>query len=152
MNSIHHVLRLNQLYDDYHHPHPNPHPGVVLVQFLFTLVWQLLQASLQDEGLLQHKSSLLFLDPDPYPDHDLTMELDTHPHKHALHAKNTSTAIQFIARFLHDKLTSRILSLVQRNMYVILLRTNLNLFVSLGFIFIKYSFAGQRTGEHSLMS
>ncbi|CAL5186324.1 unnamed protein product [Lathyrus oleraceus] len=116
MNSIHHVLRLNQLYDDYHHPHPNPHPGVVLVQFLFTLAWQLLQASLQDEGLLQHKSSLLFLDPDPYPDHDLTMELDTHPHKHALHAKNTSTAIQFIARFLHDKLTSRILSLAQRNM------------------------------------
>lgn len=111
MNSIHHVLRLSQLYH-YDYDPSHLHPGVVLVQFLFTLVWQLLQASLQDEGLLQHKS-LLFVD----PDHDLDLTVEFNVNKHALHAKNTSTAIQFIARFLHDKLTSRILSLVQRNMY-----------------------------------
>ncbi|PNX82524.1 hypothetical protein L195_g038553, partial [Trifolium pratense] len=111
MNSIHHVLSLSQLYDDYHHDVPShPHPGVALVQFLFTLVWQLLQASLQDEGLLQRHKSLLFVDPGL----DLTIEKLDNPHH--LHAKNTATAIQFIARFLHHKLTSRILSLVQRNM------------------------------------
>ncbi|KAL5079919.1 hypothetical protein RYX36_008340 [Vicia faba] len=116
MNYIHHALRLSQLYECYDVTHPQPHPGVVLVQFLFTLVWQLLQASLQDEGLLQHKS-LFFVDPDLDPNRDLAMELDTHVNnKHTLLAKNTSTAIQFIASFLHNKLTSRILSLVQRNM------------------------------------
>lgn len=36
--------------------------------------------------------------------------------KDALHRKNTAMAIQLIARFLRDKVTSRILSLVQRNM------------------------------------
>ncbi|KAJ1442554.1 putative mediator of RNA polymerase II transcription subunit [Sesbania bispinosa] len=33
-----------------------PEPGVVLVQFLFTVVWQLVEATLEDEGLLEHKS------------------------------------------------------------------------------------------------
>jgi hypothetical protein len=149
MNSIHHVLSLSQLYDDYHHDNPShPHPGVVLVQFLFTLVWQLLQASLQDEGLLQHPKSLLFVDPGL----DLTIDLDNHHHinKDALHAKNTATAIQFIARFLQDKVTSRILSLVQRDMYVThyLIFSFLNLYIYLTI----YSFVGQRIGELSLMN
>ncbi|XP_004494899.1 mediator of RNA polymerase II transcription subunit 33B-like isoform X2 [Cicer arietinum] len=126
MNSIHNVLRLSQLYDYYYDDDDDhPHPGVVLVHFLFTLVWQLLEASLQDEGLLQH-NSLLFVDPDLDLTMELELELDNHHHnvhvnnnnsnKHTLHAKNTATAIQFIARFLHNKVTSRILSLVQRNM------------------------------------
>lgn len=114
MNSIHHALRLSQLY-----PSPTssqqlqlPHPGVVLVQFLFTVLWQLLEASLEDEGLLEHKSR--FSDP------DATLP-PNYQHRHhnksnGLHRKNTSMAIELIARFLQNKVTSRILSLVQRNM------------------------------------
>ncbi|KAG4914384.1 hypothetical protein JHK87_051941 [Glycine soja] len=91
MASIHHSLSLPP---SNHHPHP----GVVLVHFLFSIVSQLLQSSLDDQGFLQHS-------PDPYNNNN-----------DALHRKNTAMAIEIIARFLHHKLTSRILALVQRNM------------------------------------
>ncbi|RZC10245.1 Mediator of RNA polymerase II transcription subunit 33A isoform C [Glycine soja] len=101
MSSIHHLLHFSQLYSSL-----DPHPGVVLVLFLFTLVSQLLEASLSDEGLLQHSPRFLPVDPA-----DIVID-----NNDALRRKNTAMAIQIISRFLHHKLTSRILALVQRNM------------------------------------
>ncbi|KAG4390580.1 hypothetical protein GLYMA_05G001600v4 [Glycine max] len=101
MSSIHHLLHFSQLYSSL-----DPHPGVVLVLFLFTLVSQLLEASLSDEGLLQHSPRFLPVDPA-----DIVID-----NTDALRRKNTAMAIQIISRFLHHKLTSRILALVQRNM------------------------------------
>lgn len=112
MKSIHHVLRLSQLYPS----HSDPHSGVVLVQFLFTVVWQLLEASLEDEGLLQHKHRFLFDDPDLAMEMELDAPSNQNHHNDGLHGKNTGMAIEVISRFLQSKVSSRILSLVQRNM------------------------------------
>lgn len=105
MSSIHHLLNFSQAFAS-----NDTHPGVVLVHFLFTVVSQLLQASLDDEGLLQHKPRWLA------PDADMMLVDAPNHNKDALHRKNTALAIQTIARFLQHKVTSRILSLVQRNM------------------------------------
>ncbi|RDX69911.1 Mediator of RNA polymerase II transcription subunit 33A, partial [Mucuna pruriens] len=108
MASIHHVLHFSQLYAS-----NDPQPGVVLVHFIFTVVCQLLEASLDDEGLLEHKPPWLSRFSDP----DVDMLIDSPNFTNdALHRKNTAMAIQIIARFLHHKVTSRILSLVHRNM------------------------------------
>nr|KYP42240.1 hypothetical protein KK1_036380 [Cajanus cajan] len=97
MASLHHALRLSQ---------PFSSPGLLLVHFVFAVVSQLLEASLDDDGLLQPQDALHV---------DMLIDAPNH-NKDALHRKNTAMAIQLIARFLHDKVTSRILSLVQRNM------------------------------------
>ncbi|XP_027358349.1 mediator of RNA polymerase II transcription subunit 33B-like [Abrus precatorius] len=101
MLSLHHVLPFSQLYDS--------HPGVVLVHFVFTVVSQLLEASLDDEGLLGHK-------PTTFSHPDLPLDPSNSNFNDALHTKNSAMAIQTIARFLQDKVTSRILSLLHRNM------------------------------------
>ncbi|TKY50500.1 Mediator of RNA polymerase II transcription subunit 33A [Spatholobus suberectus] len=102
MASIHNVLHLSQAYASH-----DPQPGVVLVHFIFTIVSQLLEASLDDEGLLEHNPRWLAM--------DMLMDAPNH-NKDALHRKNTAMAIEIIARFLNHKVTSRILSLVHRNM------------------------------------
>lgn len=103
MKSIDDVLHLSQLYSQ---EVEVCEPGAILVQFIFSIVWQLLEASLDDEGLLDHA---------PH-DKSVLLSRDQRRRMEGLRAANTATAIQIIAQFLQNKFTSRILSLVHRNM------------------------------------
>ncbi|XP_011007536.1 PREDICTED: mediator of RNA polymerase II transcription subunit 33B-like isoform X1 [Populus euphratica] len=95
-------------------------PGFLLVEFVFSIVWQLLDASLDDEGLLElgaEKNSRWL----PRPE---GMEIDGHEnfsekrneHHEGLHKVNTTMAIELIGEFLKNKLTSRLLYLARQNM------------------------------------
>ncbi|KAE8666913.1 Mediator of RNA polymerase II transcription subunit 33A [Hibiscus syriacus] len=95
-------------------------PGLLLVEFVFLVVLQLLDASLEDEGLLElipEKKSI-------WPTVTEDMEIDTadncnkmrNGHHDVLYKGNTTMAIEIIGEFLQDKVTSRILFLAWRNM------------------------------------
>ncbi|CAI0395338.1 unnamed protein product [Linum tenue] len=93
-------------------------PGSLLVQFVFSMIWQLLDASLDDEGLLAHtlekQSRWVVVAQD--------MEIDGHAgntrneHSEGLLKGNTTMAIELIGEFLQNRLTSRILHLASANM------------------------------------
>lgn len=95
-------------------------PGVLVIQIVFSIVWQLLDASLDDEGLLQ-------LTPETksgWPTKSQDMEIDGYgnsdvtrlEHKERLKNTNTVMAIELIGQFLQNKVTSRILYLARQNM------------------------------------
>ncbi|XP_048228319.1 mediator of RNA polymerase II transcription subunit 33B isoform X2 [Ricinus communis] len=95
-------------------------PGLLLVAFVFSIVWQLLDASLDDEGLLDltsEKNSRWLISPQD-------MEIDGHENfgeKRSEHHKgllkvNTTMAIDLIGEFLQNKVTSRFLYLARQNM------------------------------------
>ncbi|KAL3604983.1 hypothetical protein D5086_005842 [Populus alba] len=94
-------------------------PGLLLVEFVVSIVWQLLDASLDDEGLLElgaEKNSRWLCRPEG-------MEIDAHENfsekrneHHELHKVNTTMAIELIGEFLKNKLTSRLLYLARQNM------------------------------------
>jgi hypothetical protein len=115
MESIDNVLQLSQVYNQ-----RVCEPGVVLVEFVFSILWQLLEASLDDEGLLDHvpenKPRWLSRSHDMDVDEpDCINEMKT-KQKEGLRRENTTLAIEIIVEFLQNKMTSRLLSLVHRNM------------------------------------
>ncbi|XP_059650111.1 mediator of RNA polymerase II transcription subunit 33A [Cornus florida] len=115
MNSIDNVLHLSQIFGV-----RASEPGILAVEFIFSIVWQLLDASLDDEGLLE-------LTPERksrWETHPQDMELDGHDsydekrieHRERLQNINTVVAIELVGQFLQNKVTSRILYLARRNM------------------------------------
>ncbi|XP_024167259.1 mediator of RNA polymerase II transcription subunit 33B [Rosa chinensis] len=115
MRSIDDVLQLSQQYGL-----PVCEPGVLLVEFVFSIIWQLLEASLDDEHLLE-------LTPDKssrWPTRPQDMEIDgpdsfnekRSEQNEGLKKANTAMAIEIIVEFLQNKVTSRILYLARRNM------------------------------------
>lgn len=93
-----------------------------MVEFIYSIVWQLLDASLDDEGLLE-------LTPEKnsgWATKLQEMEIDVHEnydekraeHLEKLQNLNTEMAIEIIGLFLKNKLTSRILYLARQNLYV----------------------------------
>lgn len=115
MKSIDDVLHLSQLYGV-----QVCEPGLLLVEFILSVVWQLLDASLDDEGLLE-------LTPEKksrWPTRPQDMEIDgqdffneKRSDNEALYKANTAMAIEIIAEFLKNKATSKIIYLTRRNMY-----------------------------------
>ena len=98
--------------------------GTILVEFIFSLVWQLLDASLDDEGLLEltsEKKSKWATNPQD-------MEIDGHDnsdekqseHHERMRKFNTLMAVELIGQFLQNKVTSRILNLARQNMYMLI--------------------------------
>ncbi|OMO77792.1 hypothetical protein CCACVL1_14830 [Corchorus capsularis] len=94
--------------------------GLLLVEFVFSVIWQLLDASLDDEGLLElspEKRSI-------WPTLTQDMEIDNPENfnekrneQHDVLCKgNTTMAIEIVGEFLQNKVTSRILFLARRNM------------------------------------
>ncbi|KAI3506728.1 hypothetical protein L1887_21291 [Cichorium endivia] len=92
-------------------------PGLVLVEFIFSVAWQLLDASLDDENLLElvpEKKSI-------WPIKSQEMEIDdfgenkTDSHQ-VLYKMNTTMAIEIIGELFRNKVTSRILHLARQNM------------------------------------
>ncbi|KAI5447317.1 mediator of RNA polymerase II transcription subunit 33A [Lathyrus oleraceus] len=113
MKSVDGVLRLSQIFGM-----SQRESGNLVVEFIFSIVWQLLDASLGDEGLLEFtpdkkcKWAMIYQE----------MELDGHnnygdtEHKERLRNTNTLIAIELIGRFLQDKISSKILCLARKNL------------------------------------
>lgn len=108
MNSIDDILHLSEIFGL-----PNQEPGSILLAFVFSILWQLVDASLDDEGLLEltsNKSS-------KWPHHMQIDGLLKRNDNHGLLEKaNTELAINLIHFLLHNKVTSRILHLASQNM------------------------------------
>ncbi|KAK7303233.1 hypothetical protein RJT34_14135 [Clitoria ternatea] len=96
-------------------------PGILVVLFIFSVVWQLLDALLEDEGLLEFtlekKSRWATLYQDMELDrHDEYGDIKTEQHEKLQNA-NTLLAVEIIGQFLQDKISSRILFLARRNLH-----------------------------------
>ncbi|KAJ6686797.1 hypothetical protein OIU79_016532 [Salix purpurea] len=115
MKSIDDVVNLSQIFGE-----QLCETGLLLVEFVFSIMWQLLDASLDDEGLLElsaEKNSRWL------PRREV-MEIDGHgnfsekrnEHHEGLHKVNTTMAIELIGEFLKNKLTSRLIYLARQNM------------------------------------
>ncbi|KAM6558598.1 hypothetical protein CsatA_027837 [Cannabis sativa] len=113
MKSIDEALHLSQLFGL-----QVAEPGVLVVEFVFSMVWQLVDAALDDEGLLE-------LTPEKksrWPTRPQDMEIDgqdcffeKRSDSEVLHKANTAMAIEIIVEFLKNKVTSRLLYLARRN-------------------------------------
>ncbi|XP_061990354.1 mediator of RNA polymerase II transcription subunit 33A [Rosa rugosa] len=115
MKSIDSVLHLSGIFGL-----PVSEPGVLVVEFLFAIVWQLLDASLDDEGLLNRtleKTSRWEIE-------HQEMEIDYHgsyyekrrEYNEIMQDANIVMAIAIIGQFLQSKVTSRILYLARRHL------------------------------------
>lgn len=101
---------------------PANEPGILIVEFIFSIVWQLLDASLDDEGLLELTSDRKFR----WISKPQNMEIDGQDsyaeertsQQERLQCVNTVMAIELIGQLLQNKVTSRILQLARRNMSV----------------------------------
>ncbi|CAI0466405.1 unnamed protein product [Linum tenue] len=115
MKSIDGVLHLSEIFGL-----EASDPGIIVVEFLYATVWQLLDASLDDEGLLELASDKKSM----WPIKPQDMEIDGHEifdeirmaHNEKLHNLNTVMAVELIGRFLQDKKTSKILYLARHNL------------------------------------
>lgn len=114
MNSIDEVLNLSQMF-----ALQSCEPGTLLLGFVFSIVWQLLDASLDDEGLIE-------LTPEKksrWPTKAQDMDIDgpdgfkETEQQEMLAKANTSLAIEMIVGFLQHTVTARLLYLARRNMY-----------------------------------
>ncbi|KAI3715390.1 hypothetical protein L6452_22372 [Arctium lappa] len=114
MNSVDNVLQLSQIFGV-----KVNEPGSLLLVFIFTVVWQLVEAALGDEGLLELTEERKFRWSVPQD-----MELGDcasyvgkrTEYQEMLHSRNTVMAVELIGLFLQNKVTSRILLLARRNM------------------------------------
>ncbi|XP_016576134.1 mediator of RNA polymerase II transcription subunit 33A isoform X1 [Capsicum annuum] len=115
MESINHTLHLSQIFEL-----QGSESGKHVIEYVFTVVWQLLDASLDDEGLLAltvEKKSM-------WPVATQEMEISNRDdlagkrveHREGLCRMNTVLAIEIIGELFGDKLTSMILYLARRNM------------------------------------
>ncbi|XP_027164257.1 mediator of RNA polymerase II transcription subunit 33A-like [Coffea eugenioides] len=113
--SISNIIHSSQIFDV-----QADEPGVLVIQIVFSIVWQLLDASLDDEGLLKltpEKNSrwptkLQDMEIDGYKNSDV-MRLEN---KERLKNANTVMAIELIGKFLQTKVTSRIIYLARQSM------------------------------------
>lgn len=115
MASISEALNLSQIFGL-----PECEAGLVIVEFVFAIVWELVDASLDDEGLLE----LTAEKESRWPIRTQDMEIDNHDsfdgkkaeQHELLFKKNTIMATEILGEFFRNKVTSRILYLVCRNM------------------------------------
>ncbi|KAL7144625.1 hypothetical protein ABFS83_07G024900 [Erythranthe nasuta] len=112
MNSIDKVLDLSQIFGLQENE-----ASVQLVLFIFSTVWRLVDAALDDEGLLQ-----LTENEPKWPVRPQDMEIDNvyeekrKEYGEILQNINTIMAVELIGQFLQNKATSKILYLARQNM------------------------------------
>ncbi|XP_051141663.1 mediator of RNA polymerase II transcription subunit 33B-like [Andrographis paniculata] len=118
MESISDVLQFHQTFGV-----QSSEPGFLLVEFVFSIVWELLDASLDDEALLEltpdKKSRWPIRNQDMDIDHLGSYEGKRMEGQVAMSKINTIMAIEIIGEFFRNKVTSRILFLACRNMPVL---------------------------------
>ncbi|KAL8151423.1 hypothetical protein V2J09_021231 [Rumex salicifolius] len=114
LHSIDDVLHLSQIFGI-----QCAEPGILVVLLVFSIVWQLLDASLDDEGLLEYFSDKKSRWPTRLHDMDIDGSKsfgESRTHHEEMHRMNTVLAVEIIGDFLQNKVTSRILYLARRNM------------------------------------
>lgn len=115
MNSIDNVLHLSEIFGL-----KACEPGVLVVEYIFSIVWQLLDAAVDDEGLLEltpeRESKWISVPRDMELDGDDSYDEKRIKYQEGLYGINTVMAIELIGQFLQNKVTSRILYLARRNM------------------------------------
>lgn len=115
MKSIDEILHLSQIF-----ALPASEPGLLVVGFVFSIVWQLLDASLDDEGLLEltaeKKSRWLTGTQEMEIDRNGNFTEKRTERQEGLLKLNTVMAVEMIGEFFKHKVTSRILYLARRNM------------------------------------
>ncbi|KAL4590219.1 hypothetical protein LXL04_003145 [Taraxacum kok-saghyz] len=111
MNSIDNVLHLSQIFGIQLND-----PGSLLLEFIFSIVWQLLEAALGDEGLLEERK--FKWNNNGSQDMELGEVYDgkRNEYQEMLQGRNTVMAVELIGLFLQNKVTSRILFLARQNM------------------------------------
>ncbi|GAA0139031.1 hypothetical protein LIER_00660 [Lithospermum erythrorhizon] len=90
--------------------------GVFVVMTMFSIVWQLLDASLDDEGLLELTIERRSIWPTRPSDMEVDISSDRAGCGEQLKNLNAILMIKLIGQFLQNKLTSRILFLARENM------------------------------------
>lgn len=121
MQSIDAILDLSQIFGL-----QTSEAGTVVVGFIFSSLWQLVDASLDDEGLLEHdnpekKSRWVRKSQEMDIDGLHNRYEKGNEHYERLQNQNTVIAIELIAQFLDNKLTSKILNLAKQNMYALII-------------------------------
>lgn len=94
-------------------------PGVLVVEYVFSTVWQLLDATLDDEGLLEltsDKKTKWAARPEDMEIDEGICDEKWNEHNEKLQKINSVMAIELVAHFLHHKVISRVLSLARENM------------------------------------
>lgn len=115
MESINDILHLSQVFGI-----KSSEPGFLIVEFVFSTVWGLLDASLEDEGLLELTSEKKSI----WTTMNQDMEIDSHDggegksseHHEVMLKMNTVMAVEIVGEFFKNKVTSRLLYLARRNM------------------------------------
>lgn len=113
MNLVDTILRLSEIFGM-----QLSEADSLLVLFVFAIVWQLVDVALDDEGIHLKDNDLR------WPVKPQDMEIDVYDpyeekrkeYRDRLHTMNTVMALELIARFLQNKVTSRILYLARQNM------------------------------------
>ncbi|KAH6818865.1 REF4-related 1 [Perilla frutescens var. frutescens] len=117
MEAINDVLQFYQIFGV-----QSSEPGILIVEFVFSIVWELLDASLDDEGLLEltpeKKSRWPVRSQDMDVDYLDNFDGKRMERQEALSKINTIMAVEMLGEFFRDKTTSRILYLARRNMPV----------------------------------
>nr|XP_043612236.1 mediator of RNA polymerase II transcription subunit 33A-like [Erigeron canadensis] len=114
MESINNALHLSRRFGIL-----SSEPGAILVEFVFAIVWQLLDASLDDEGLLElvpEKKSIWPTKPKQMDIDDPNIGDKKVDHNERLYKTNTTLAIEIIGELYKNRVTSRMLYLARQNM------------------------------------
>lgn len=96
-------------------------PGVFIVAYVTCTLWQLLDAALDDEDLLELTPEKKAKWPTKPQDVSIIGErISNEPrveHSEKLHKMNTKISVEIIGHFLRHKVISRLLCLARENMY-----------------------------------
>ncbi|XP_071720175.1 mediator of RNA polymerase II transcription subunit 33A-like [Rutidosis leptorrhynchoides] len=114
MEAINNTLQLSQRFGI-----SSSEPGLILVEFVLAIVWQLLDASLDDEDLLElvpEKQSIWSIKPNEMETDDHNIRENKIDCNDRLFRTNTLLAIEIIGELNQNKVTSKILCLARQNM------------------------------------
>ncbi|KAM7258260.1 hypothetical protein ACFE04_014001 [Oxalis oulophora] len=90
-------------------------PGIIVVEFIFSILWQMVDASLDDEGMLKKSRWEVKLQ-EMEIDGNESYGLKRVEYNERLRNMNTEMAIEMIGQFLQNSFTSKIINLAQRNL------------------------------------
>lgn len=117
MVSVDNVLQLSQAFGI-----QACEPGILVIEFVFCIVWQLLDAILDDEGLQEltpeKKSKWETRTQDMEVDGIDNFDQKSMEHSERLQKINCVMAIELIAQFLQHKQIAGLICLARDNMYV----------------------------------